>query len=95
MPVDTEVSGMVDWSEFERVTRDGSDVIEQVNGHSLVKVYRLKNGSRIQDGAGLNVGKNSDLQKSELKYKTKWKCDDCGMEFKSAKMAMSYKACDS
>ena len=83
---------MVSWSEVERVLRNGSEVTEQVNGHTLVKIYRLRNGGRIRD-SGSNLEGNSSLPRDETKYRTSWKCDDCGTEFSSARSANSYDPC--
>ena len=71
---------MANWNEVERVKRDGEDVVKKVNGHTMVKVFRLRNGSRYDERGGLNVGTNSSIPKEERRKRTAWKCDKCGVE---------------
>lgn len=75
---------MVNWSEVERVKRDGEDVVKESDGHTLVKIYRLRNGSRVRNSTSLNLGVDESIPKDERKYRTSWKCDDCGVEVSGA-----------
>lgn len=85
---------MVDWSELERVKRDGEDVIEHVNGHRLVKVFRLKNGSRYRDRARLNLAEDESIPREERKNKTAWKCEKCGTEWGGASSSARHTECE-
>jgi hypothetical protein len=86
---------MVDWSEVERVQRDGEDVIENVNEHRLVKIFRLRDGSKYLDRARMNLGEDESIPREERKYKTAWKCEKCGVEVGGAASSASHIDCDS
>jgi hypothetical protein len=85
---------MVDWSEVERVKRDGEQVTVEDNGHKWVKIYRLTNGSRRRDSSSLNLGTSDSIPKEEQDYKTSWKCDTCGTEVGSSPSSRTTTDCN-
>lgn len=79
---------MVSWTEVERVKRDGNLVVESIGNHKMVKIYRLKDGSRRKTSS-VNVKTDEEIPDDEKQYKTAWKCYDCGVELKSIRSSIN------